>query len=114
MPEYEINGIVALTGAISGTVVLSMQEQVALQATEAMLGVRASCVNDEVIDAVGEITNMVAGAAKHHVSTEVSLSIPMVIIGKNTRLGFASKVGPICIPFQSPWGPLQVEVGIAT
>ena len=56
---------------------------------------------------------MVAGAAKHHLSTEVNLSIPMVIVGKNTRIGFASNVEPICIPFQSPWGPVQVEVGIA-
>jgi chemotaxis protein CheX len=113
IPEYEINGIVGLAGSISGTVVLSMQERVALRATEAMLGLHPSFINDEVIDAVGELTNMVAGAAKHHLSTEVNLSIPMVIVGKNTRIGFASNVEPICIPFQSPWGPVQVEVGIA-
>lgn len=116
-PEYEINGLVGLTGVVSGTVVLSMQEQVALHAAEAMLG-RGSlpnCVNDEVIDAVGEITNMVAGAAKAYLSAyELNLSIPTVIIGKNTRIGFNSKVDPICVPYQSPWGPLQVEVGIVS
>jgi chemotaxis protein CheX len=111
--DYEINGIVGLTGGLTGTIVLSMQEQVALYATEAMLGTRPSSLNDDVIDAVGEITNMVAGAAKGHLSSyDLCLSIPTVIIGKNTRIGFNSKVAPICVPYQSPWGPLQVEVGI--
>jgi chemotaxis protein CheX len=115
VPEYEINGIVGVTGGLFGTVILSMQEPLAMRATEAMLGIRPPGLNDDVIDAVGEIANMVAGAAKRHLAEyELSLSIPTVIIGKNTRVGFTSKVGPICIPYQSPWGPLQVEVGIAT
>ncbi len=114
VPKYEINGIVGLSGRKSGTVIISMQEQVALHATEAMLGVRPPCVNDEVIDAVGEITNMVAGAAKCYLSAyDLSLSVPTVIIGKNTRIGFTSKIGLIGIPYESPWGPLQVEVGFA-
>jgi chemotaxis protein CheX len=114
VPEYEVNGVVGITGGITGTVVLSMQENVALRATEVMLGNRPSSLNDEAIDAVGEIINMVAGAAKKYLSAyKLSLSMPMVILGSNTRIGFNSKIDPICIPYLSPWGPLQLEVGIA-
>ena len=108
MPEFEINGIIGLSGSMSGTVIISMQTQVALNATEAMLGSRPPDVNADVIDAVGEIANMVAGAAKSRLeSFNLSLSVPTVIVGKNTRIGFTSKVGPICIPYESPWGPVQ-------
>lgn len=112
IPEYEINGIIGLSGNMSGTVIISMEQTVALAATEAMLGSRPSEVNPDVIDAVGEIANMVAGAAKSRLEAHnLSLSVPTVIVGKETKIGFTSKVGPICIPYESPWGKLQVEVG---
>ena len=79
VPEYEINGIIGLSGGLSGTVIISLQEGVALNATEAMLGVRPPGVNEDVIDAVGEIANMVAGAAKSQLeSYKLSMSVPTV------------------------------------
>ena len=57
---------------------------------------------------------MVAGSAKSQLEAyNLSLSVPTVIVGKNTRIGFGSKIGAICIPYESPWGPLQIEVGFA-
>ena len=35
-----------------------------------------------------------------------------VIVGRNHVIEFPSKVRPICIPFDSPWGPICLEVSL--
>jgi len=41
----------------------------------------------------------------------MSLTIPTVVTG-SFNVGFPSKTPPICIPFETPWGPLTIEVGL--
>ena len=61
---------------------------------------------------MGELVNMVAGGAKAQLEQlDMSLTIPTVITGKFC-VEFPSKTSPICVPFESPWGPLTVEVGL--
>lgn len=110
---FDISGIIGLSGKAAGTVVVSLSKQVALKATSAMLMVETTEVNGDVIDAVGEITNMVAGAAKAHLSEyELSISLPSVITGRGHEVRFPSNVTPICVPFETEWGPLNLEVGL--
>ena len=112
--EYEISGMVGLSGKLAGTVVLSLHEDMALYIAEALLGVRPAEIDDDVVDAVGEMTNMIAGKAKGELAEyEMNLSLPTVISGSNHKVRFGSHVQPICIPFTSPHGDLCVEVGLA-
>ncbi|HEV2971595.1 MAG TPA: chemotaxis protein CheX [Pirellulales bacterium] len=111
-PEHEISGIIGLSGKAAGTVVLSLNRQAALSAAEAMLGERPLEINAEVRDAVGELANMVAGGAKAQLEQfNMSLTIPTVITGKFS-VQFPSKIPPICVPFESEWGSLTLEVGL--
>ncbi len=111
-PECEVSGIVGLTGKARGTIVLSLNRSTAIAVTEKLLGERPKEIGPDVVDAVGELANMVVGGAKAQLEKfEMSLSIPTVIAGKCFCVEFPSKVPPICIPFDSPWGPLTVEVG---
>ena len=113
-PLHEISGIIGLSGNAVGLVVVSFSHDVALKAASAMLMVEFTDVNSDVIDAVGEIANMVAGAAKAELETfDMSVSLPSVITGKDHTVRFASNVRPICVPFSSPWGQLALEVGLA-
>lgn len=112
-PDHEISGVIGLTGKAVGTVVLSLGRDVALQATEAMLGDSPTELDADVVDAVGELTNMIAGHAKmqlEHLS--MSISLPNVIIGKNHTVQFPSNTTPICIPFDCDWGSVGVDVGL--
>ena len=112
VPLYEISGTIGLSGKAVGTVVVSLSTEVALKAASAMLMIEATEVDDDVIDAVGEITNMVAGAAKAELEEyEMSISLPNVVTGKH-EIRFPSQVKPICVPFDSPWGTLTLEVGL--
>lgn len=114
-PElFEISGIIGLSGQAVGSVVLSLSREVALRATSTMLMMDATELDGDVIDAVGELANMVAGAAKAELEEfNLSVSLPNVVTGKDYRLRFPSDVTPVCIPFTCDWGPLLLEVGLA-
>lgn len=112
-PTHEISGVIGLSGKAIGTVVLSLGETVALKVTEAMLGEAPAGMNGDVVDAIGELTNMIAGAAKAQMEhLEMSVSLPSVIMGRDHRVGFPGDIQPIAIPFDSEWGPICVEVGL--
>lgn len=112
-PLHEISGIIGLSGKAVGTVIVSLSKNVALQAASAMLLTEATELDNDVIDAVGEITNIVAGSAKVDLQQyELSISLPNVVTGTPHGIRFPSNVQPICVPFESAWGPLMLEVGL--
>ena len=114
-PQYEVTGIIGLTGKTTGTVAVSLPREMALSITEKLLGQRPPEVNAQVIDAIGEMTNMIAGSAKSHLEhLQLSLGLPTVVTGCSTCIGFPSRATPISIPFRSELGPIVVEVGILT
>lgn len=111
---FDISGVIGLSGNAVGSVVLSLSKEVALQATSAMLMMETTEINADVIDAIGELTNMVAGSAKAKLEElQLSISLPTVVTGKGHVLSFPREVTPICIPFDSAWGPLKLEVCLA-
>jgi chemotaxis protein CheX len=114
-PLFDVTGIIGLSGRATGTVAVSLSRETALAVTEILLRERPCEVNAQVVDAIGEVTNMIAGAAKSELeSLKIMLSLPTVIIGRACCIGFPSQTRPICIPFDSPLGRFVVEVGIET
>ena len=107
----QISGIIGLSGTGTGSVVLSLDREVALRATEAMLGTRPAEVDGDVIDVVGELTNMIAGSAKAKLAQfQLELGLPSVVMGGIHTIRFASTVSPRCVALQCPWGRLYLEV----
>ena len=113
-PKHEVSGLIGLSGRVQGTVVLGLGREAALRATEAMLQERPPEINGDVVDAIGELANIIAGGAKAQLEhLDLSVSLPSVITGKAHCIQFPTKVTPICIPFDSDWGPITVEVGLS-
>jgi len=114
LPEHEISGVIGLSGKAKGVVVLSLSKESALSATQVLLGgKRPETINADVVDAVGELANIVAGGAKAQLERlAMSVSLPTVIAGKNHSVQFPSSVTPVCIPFDCEWGSVAVEVGL--
>ena len=111
--EHEISGVIGLSGKAIGTVVLSLGQPVALHVTAAMLGEAPTEMNGDVIDTIGELTNMIAGSAKSQLEhLDMSVSLPNVVTGRNHRVAFPGDIRPIAIPFESAWGPICVAVGL--
>lgn len=111
--SYDITGVIGMSGSTSGDVVISFEKQVALSATEALLGGSYDTINDDVIDAVGELTNMIAGQAKAQISkSDMNLALPTVIVGRDHTIRFPSRIKPMSVPFESDWGAFNIEVGL--
>lgn len=108
---HPISGIIGLTGRAAGTVVINVSEKLALEAASVMLMETKESIDDEVLDAVGELANMVAGQAKAELEQyELSISLPNVVTGDGHTIRFPG-TKPLCVPFDSELGPLRLEVG---
>lgn len=111
--QHDISGVIGLSGNAVGTVVLSLSGPVAMAAASTMLMTEINEINADVVDAVGELTNMVAGAAKAKLEQyNMSIGLPTVVTGAGHEVRFASNITPITIPFQTQWGPLTLDVGL--
>jgi len=62
--EWDISGIIGLTGEARGAVVISMKQELAKKLTTILTDVVHTKLDDDVIDAVGELVNIIAGNVK--------------------------------------------------
>ena len=77
---------VGIAGSWSGAGVISCSATFACRICNQLLMTEATSVNEEVLDAVGEVANMIIGNLKSMMEEELGplgLSVPTVIYGKN-------------------------------
>ena len=92
-----IVGSIGLTGELTGAVVLSYEESSILPTVSAFIGEEILEMCDDISDAVGELVNVVAGAAKQHLPDAFNISLPTVKDGAFESF-FPSPGHIICIP----------------
>lgn len=113
-PRHEVSAVIGVTGKIVGTIIFRVSERVACEVLHRLVGQTATSVNREVCDAVGELTNMIAGAAKAQLAhLKLAIGLPNIVSGSDHELHYPSNVKPFCILFDSELGPFMIEVGFA-
>lgn len=111
--HFPISGVIGLSGNAVGVVVINLSEEVALKAASALLMTECHEVDAEVVDAVGELANVVAGRAKAELEEfDLSVSLPSVITGRGHEIRFPSAAEVISVPYDTDFGPLRLEVGL--
>ena len=111
-PQYDVSAIIGFSGEIVGSVVVSFPKQTAIQAVAAFAGTEMTTDNPDFPDAIGEITNMIAGAAKKDLGANASISCPSVIIGAGHTVARLRDVPCLAIPCESSLGVFVIEVSI--
>jgi chemotaxis protein CheX len=110
----DISGIIGLTGKVKGSLALSFNEPCILKIVSNMLGEQITTINGDIKDAVGEITNMVSGAARKKLEAigfVISAAIPTVVSGKDHSVVHVLGGPSIIIPFDIPdCGTFVVDV----
>ena len=110
----DVTGIIGLTGKADGNIVISLDREVALSLTEAMLGQRPESIDENVIDAVGETVNIVVGQAKSQLSQlALSIGIPTVVTGKGQSHPLHRPAGSRLVRLPIAWGQIDMCVGLA-
>lgn len=102
--EYTVSGMIGLSGDTQGILNIHCPYGTAKMITGNLLGLEVENVDEDVRDAIGEITNMVAGGLKVCLATEgvkIDLSVPTTIAGDSFTINRISKAEWIIIPFKS-------------
>ncbi|MFH1081640.1 MAG: chemotaxis protein CheX [Pseudomonadota bacterium] len=111
----DVSGIIGITGDAIGTLAVSFSETCICDICSRLLGELHKAVNQDVFDAVGEITNMISGVARTHMEKEgmaVYAAIPSVVYGKNHTINHILDSPSIVIPFSTDQGAFVVDVCI--
>jgi chemotaxis protein CheX len=101
-PAEGLVGFIGLAGEWVGTGSLCCSGEVACKLSGQMLMTEYAAVNDEVLDAVAELTNMIIGNVKTALEPEfgpMGLSIPTVIYGRNFRINSYKSTDPVAVCF---------------
>lgn len=107
-----LTSLVGISGQVQGVVVLRFPPETALQLASRMLGTNLDTVNDEVVDAIAEIVNMVAGSAKAKFNCDppLDLGLPTVVLGSNYKVKYPSGATWLKVPFESEAGNFTLEL----
>jgi len=112
IPSHEISSIIGISGEVTGSVVINLSEKTALQLASALLGEQLSELDEDCVDAIGEIANMVAGSAKNGFPVaNTALSVPTVVIGKH-EVNYPSSIPIISIPCETSEGKFGVDIAL--
>jgi chemotaxis protein CheX len=109
----DISGVIGLTGQFNATISVSFSEKSILRIVSNMLGEKMQEINDDIKDAVGELTNMIAGQARKGLAAlgkQLQAAIPSVVTGKNHTIEHISDSTAVAIPFHTDGGKFTVEV----
>ncbi len=111
--HFEISGFVGIVGPAQATLAINLPPQFAFKVVEKLTGCCPSTVDADVIDAVGEMANMIAGKTKERLGDQgLTLGLPTVIVGPGHRITFGANMRIHLLRFNSDEGPFQIELGI--
>ena len=100
--DWDISGIIGLSGEVSGAVAISMKDITAFKIAQTLMGREFSSFEPEVTASVGEIVNIISGNVKKDFEEElrIKISLPTIITGTSHKIDWPSeKARIICIPF---------------
>ncbi|MFW5486990.1 MAG: chemotaxis protein CheX [Desulfovibrio sp.] len=112
----DITGLIGVSGYSRGTMSLTLSEGAILKIVNNMLYESYTEINDEIADAVGELTNMISGQARAHLSDQgmsFDASTPSVVSGKGLVIRHIDTAPVLSIPFSIEEGEFVVEVAFA-
>jgi chemotaxis protein CheX len=117
-PEADdgVLSLIGVTGTWAGTGSVSCSALLACKLCNQMLMTSATGVDEEVLDAMAELTNMIIGNVKTELEQELgplALSIPTVIYGRNLKAKTASNLEWHTVIFEWEGERLRVRLCLA-
>ena len=109
----EVTGIIGITGDHTGSLSISFSKSCIASVVTNLFGTTVTEVNDEVCDAVGELTNMISGDARRRLEAqEVMLQggTPTIVSGRDHSVTHIHDGPYLAVPFETPSGQFTVEI----
>ncbi len=111
--NYDISGIIGLSGLVKGSVSMSFPEATAIAICNKFMSADYKDLHADILDAVGELVNIVAGNAKKGLTEfNINISLPSVIVGPNHNIIEPKDAVSFVIPFTTTLGGFHVAVSL--
>jgi chemotaxis protein CheX len=111
-PRTNVVSTVGFAGSSSGLVTLGCSSDAAREITASLLGLDPGDVESELADAIGEMTNMIAGQFRNRMSDDDgwALTTPFSTIGRDFATVYAAGTQRVVCPFSMGRHALFVEL----
>ena len=107
-----VSGMVGMTGLYKGALAIHATTEVAKKITSQMLFMDVEEVDEDVLDAMGEMANMLAGNMKTALSSngkDIELSVPSAVTGEKYSLDIKDSGEHLVVPFKADIGSFSVQ-----
>jgi chemotaxis protein CheX len=103
----DVTGVMGFVGdgEKKGVMCISFSRKGVLFVYKTLMGDDRSEIDPEVIDAIGELTNIISGQSRkelENAGVNLTASIPTVVVGKDVELHFTCKLPIVSLPFHFP------------
>lgn len=99
-----VTGLIGVHGNVSGFINVSIGQRFAIKAVEGLLQDRFETLTSQVIDGVGEITNIIVGGIKSRSAGTPwafsHITVPSVIIGTGYQFAYGKGLNFVCATFE--------------
>ena len=113
----DVSGVIGLSGKAEGMVVITFYWDLAQEIISRIMGVERQTISPELInDGVGELINMISGAAKRYLTQTpyyFQLSIPTVFVGWQHEIGHPEKASVAVLVFDFEDKSFAVQVSLS-
>ena len=109
----DVSGIIGITGDAQGSMSLSFESPCICAIVTNLFGMPVNELNDEVKDAVGEMTNMICGDARRRlegIGVSLQAGTPTVVAGQKHSIRHIHTGPCLAVPFETQNGKFVVEV----
>lgn len=107
----DVSGIIGFSGDMSGSVILSFPRACAHRLVCIFTGVELGESDEELSDAVGELTNIIAGGTKAKFNgAKISISCPSVVIGSGHNVRSSGDAACVSIPCSCDCGDFVLTI----
>jgi chemotaxis protein CheX len=110
----EVTAVVAVTGDVSGMVMLAMTEETARGVVSKMMGQDFPDLDSLAQSGIAEIANVITGRAATLLAEAgfpSDLAPPLLLVGKNTMISTLD-VQRLVIPMETEFGAVEVQVAL--
>jgi chemotaxis protein CheX len=114
--DCEVISFIGIAGSWEGAGSLSCSAALACRVCANMLMTEATAINEEVLDAMAELTNMIVGNVKTELESKLGplgLSVPTIVYGRNFKTKTAGSPDWISMRFNWDGDFLLVKVCLA-
>ncbi len=99
-----VTGMIGVHGKVSGFITVNLGEGLAVQAVEGLLQDQFGKLTSQVVDGVGEITNIIVGGIKSALASSQwgfsHITVPSVIVGTGYQIAYARGLTFVCGLFE--------------